>query len=600
VRVLTGKSLIAGVAVLALGLTACSSSKSNSKNSAAPSGGTGKSSSNNGNGNTSATAGTKGVGAFSDCATKPNDCNTGTAKQGGTVVYTIEKTVAGWNINFSTSNVFDIAETMNGIMPAVYLVKPDLKPYLNSDLMESVNSTVAGDVQTIVYKVKKEAVWNDGKPIDFSDFEYMKKTSDGSTCPKCGPSSTAGYDQIKSMTSSDGGKTITVKLTPYADWQGMFGTLMPAHIAAQHGDLKTAAGINQSFQWFDKNVPTWSGGPMVISDYKKDTSITETPNPKWYGATKSKLNSIIFRIITDQTQEAPALQNHEVNAIYPQPNTDLLRQVQSLQGQGVQYYIGKGLVWEHFDFNEKNQFLKDKTLRTAIFTAINRKDIIARTIGQFVPNPQPLGNHMYVQGQAGYQDNVTPTGQGNGDIAKAKQLLQSAGYTGVGSALKTKDGKAVAFRCTYSAGNAYRQTECETVQNTLKQLGINVTLKTTQDLSELGTGNFDMIVFAWVGTPFATTNAVQTYTLKGGGDYGFNNNPQAEALLKQAGQQTDPKKVQDLLNQADKLIMADAYELPLYQKPTMLAADNTVVNLRDNATSVGPTYNLQEWGVKAA
>jgi peptide/nickel transport system substrate-binding protein len=138
------------------------------------------------------------------------------------------------------------------------------------------------------------------------------------------------------------------------------------------------------------------------------------------------------------------------------------------------------------------------------------------------------------------------------------------------------------------------------VQTTLKQLGINVTLKTTQDLSELGTGNFDMIVFAWVGTPFATTNAVQTYTLKGGGDYGFNNDPQAEALIKQAGQQTDPKKVQDLLNQADKLIMADAYELPLYQKPTMLAADNTVVNLRDNATSVGPTYNLQEWGVKAA
>jgi peptide/nickel transport system substrate-binding protein len=40
----------------------------------------------------------------------------------------------------------------------------------------------------------------------------------------------------------------------------------------------------------------------------------------------------------------------------------------------------------------------------------------------------------------------------------------------------------------------------------------------------------------------------------------------------------------------------DAYVLPLYQKPTFLAFKTGVVNLRDNATSVGPPYNVGEWG----
>ena len=51
------------------------------------------------------------------------------------------------------------------------------------------------------------------------------------------------------------------------------------------------------------------------------------------------------------------------------------------------------------------------------------------------------------------------------------------------------------------------------------------------------------------------------------------------------------------MNQADVKLTADAYVLPLYPKPSFLAADTSVVNLRNNATSVGPPYNVQEWGL---
>jgi peptide/nickel transport system substrate-binding protein len=584
VRVHAGKALLAGIAAITLALTACSSSS-----------GGGGSKPDNAN----PTSGTHGTGALKDCNTQPLTCNSGQTKQGGTMTYVLEKTIPGWNQVFTNSNVFELAEVEDGIFPYVYLNEPNLQPALNNDMMSSVDSTVKNGVQTIVYKIKPSAIWSDGSPINFDDFQYMAYASDGTHCPKCGAASSAGYNDIKSMAGSDGGKTVTVVMKkPFSDWRTMFGPILPAHLAKQHGDDGSPAGINASFQWFDKTVPTWSGGPLEISNYQKDTSITEVPNPKWYGKTKSSLNKLIFTIITDQTQEPIALRNHDVDAEYPQPNEDLVKQVEAIPN--VQYYLGKGLVWEHFDINEKNKFLSDKTLRQAIFTAINTKDIIARTVGLYVPGITPLGNHMYVPGQPGYQDNVTATGQGSGDVAKAKSMLTKAGYTGVGTQLKTKSGEPVSFRCTYSLGNTDRQTECEIVQNTMKQLGITVTLKTSSDLSELGTGNFDMIVFAWEATPFVIAGAQQIWELKGGADYGSNNDPQVESLINQAATQTDPTKTESLMNQADKLLTNDAYSLPLYQKPTFLAAYNNIVNIRDNATSNGPPVNVQEWGDKAS
>jgi peptide/nickel transport system substrate-binding protein len=582
VRVHKGKALLAGVAAIALGLTACSSSGSGG-----------------GGGGGAADAGKKGTGAFADCVKNPNTCNSGTTKPGGTIRYVLEKTIPGWNQVFTDSNVFELAEVEDGIFPNVFNSIPSLVPDLNKDMMVSADSSTKGTTQTIVYKIAPNAVWSDGVPINFDDFKYMKDTSDGTTCPKCGAASAAGYNDIASMTPSDNGKTVTLTMKkPFADWQAMFGPILPAHIAKENGNDGTAAGLNTSFQWLDKNVPTVSGGPMMITDYKKDVSVTEKPNPKWYGKTKSSLDSLIFRIITDQTQEPTVFQNHEADGGYPQPNADLVNQINGIQG--LQTFLGKGLVWEHFDFNEKNKFLSDKQLRLAVFTAINRKDIIARTIGQFVNGATTIDNHMYVPGQPGYQDNVTSTGQGSGDVAKAKDILTKAGYKGVGTALKTPTGDAVTFRCTYSAGNTNRKTECESVQTTLKQLGINITLKTTTDLHELGTGDFDMIVFAWQGAPYVVAGAQQIWELKGGADYGSNNDPAVESAINKAAESTDPAEIQKLMNQADQALTADAYVLPLYQKPSFTVATTNLVNMRDNDTSFGPPYNVQEWGQKAS
>ena len=109
---------------------------------------------------------------------------------------------------------------------------------------------------------------------------------------------------------------------------------------------------------------------------------------------------------------------------------------------------------------------------------------------------------------------------------------------------------------------------------------------------------YDIVVFAWVGNPFPSSIAQQNWVTGGGGNYGGYSNKKVDSLVAQAVGETDAAKAATLLNEADALMVKDAYVLPLYQKPTFLAVQSRFVNMRDNATNVGPPYNTAEWGLK--
>jgi peptide/nickel transport system substrate-binding protein len=47
---------------------------------------------------------------------------------------------------------------------------------------------------------------------------------------------------------------------------------------------------------------------------------------------------------------------------------------------------------------------------------------------------------------------------------------------------------------------------------------------------------------------------------------------------------------------ADKILWQDLPTIPLYQKPTLLAYTNNLLNVRDDASVQGPLWNAQEWG----
>ena len=530
--------------------------------------------------------------------------NSGTPKQGGSVTWTIEKTMANWNLLSAEGDTFDYGQIINALTPSTYLFNPSYTVTMNSDLLVSATETSTSP-QTVVYKIQPNAVWSDGTAINADDFVYNWQVQNG-TDANIPAASTTGYQNIESVTGSDNGKTVTtVYKTPFADWKSLFVNMYPAHIAKEHGSNEA------SFNWFQSNQLPVSGGPFVVSSVSSDkTSVILKANPKYYGK-KPYLDQITFRAITDSSQEPTALQNHEVDGIYPQPETDLVTQLKNM-GSQIRYQIDSGLSFEHIDFNLKNAALGNatwgKTLRTAMFTAVDRNAILAKTIKQFQSSAVPLNSRMLVPGQNGYQDNVTQFGLGTGDTSKAESLLTTAGFKNVGAGkggLEAPGGtKIPTFQMKYTLGNQIRQDTCTLFAAEMAQLGITVDVTPTDNLgatlSQSGNGySYDIVDFAWVNTPFPTSANQPLYTTGGGGNYGDYSNKNVDTWLTSAAESADSATQLSDLNKADQQISQDAYTLPLYQKPTLIAFYPSVLNVRDNATSMGPTYNIGQWGLKS-
>lgn len=539
---------------------------------------------------------------FATCLQDPNGCNTAPTKPGGTMVYALEQDVSVWHVISADGGHFATSQMMNPIVPTPFVALPDYTMGLNTDLLVSAEQTSTSP-QTIVYKIRPEAVWSDGTPISAQDFLYNLWTFDGKTCGECTPGSTSGYELVDTAVASDNDKTLTLTFgTPFPDWKGLF-TLYPAHIAKQNGwngTKEDAAGMAKSFKAFETTQPTWSGGPFKIQSYEKGVALTEVPNEKWYGKTKPALEKLVFRIIEEQAALVPALRNGEINAIYPQPNQQLVNDIASLQN--VNYLVAPGLSFEHFDLNTSNKYLADQALRKAIFTAVDREDIIKKTVGLFAKDTKPLNNHIYMPGSKFYQDQVTATGMGQGKLDEAKKILTDAGYKDVGTALKTPSGEAIPpLRFRHTVGNQLRANTAQIFQNTVKQLGITVNIQTTDALSAtLNSGDFDVIIFAWVTSPLVGTTAKDLWATKSPQNYAKHSNAEYDKIAEEAAVSTDEAKLAELNNQAVKILTEDAVVLPLFQRANMIAVSSDFVNIRNNGTSTGPTYNTQEWGTAAS
>ncbi|MGH3833213.1 MAG: ABC transporter family substrate-binding protein [Pseudonocardiaceae bacterium] len=540
---------------------------------------------------------------FAGCAASPNTCNSGrsgASRSGGQLTFVIEKNVADWNELSNAGNVFETGEVLKPVLPYAFVTRPDLTVAMNTDLLDSAKVTNANP-ETIVYKIKPAAVWSDGTPITAADFSYNWKLQNGHDCPACAAYSTSGYDQIKSLVGAAGGKTVTVTLTkPFTDWQQLWSggsPIYPAHIAAQHGDITTPQGLASSFAWLGMNPPAYSGGPYQIDKFTTNESVTLVPNPRWYGP-RPKLDRLTYRIITDPNQEQAALRNGAVQVIYPRPQVDLVRQVRGIPG--VSSFVGLGLSWEHIDLNLQNSYLADPPLRSAMFTAVNRQTIIDKTVGQFTHKVTPLNSHNFVPGQSGYEDVVGETGQGSGNLARAKQILAAAGYQIAGGQLTTPFGMPVPpLRMRYAQGNQVRHAECELFAQQVKPLGITVQVVPAADLSAvLSQGDYDIVVFAWNLSPFPYGGAMQLWGTGQGENFGHYSNPNVDRLLAAAAGETDGLLAKETLNEADRRLTRDAYVLPLYQQPTFIALRDDIANVRNNPSPDGPPYNITSWSVR--
>lgn len=550
------------------------------------------------------------------CGGSDNDTgggDDGGTQTGGALVYGFETAMP--------ENLFPAIAAGNSVATAYAEIRTLLSPFRtypdftikpDTDLMVGEPTTEnTGGKQVVTYKINPAAVWSDGDPIDAKDFEFtwrLQKSSDPADggCPDL--ISTTGYDQIESVESSDNDKTVTVTFSaPFSDWKSLFN-LYPQHIMDKTDAKANCAAVVKGWPTAD-GIPVASG-PWLLDKSGIDVNkeiLTLTRNPKWWGE-PAKLDRIILQGIgNDPATSVSALRNNEVQMIYPQPQLDLVKNIKALEPT-ITSKTNFGLTFEHIDFNTKDELLGQKVVRQAIAYALDRPDIVAKTVGQFDNRAQVLNNRYFVNNQPEYED--TSGGlYDKPDTAKSDELLTGAGFTKGADGIYAKGGKRLSFEMMTTQNNPLRSNTIDVIVQQLKPAGIEIKKFLNPDIfagkekpRSLEGGQFQIALFAWVSSPYVSGNQSIYATPKGdnlGQNYTRAGNAEVDKLFPQINAATSQEQIKTLGNEVDKLLWDDLYTIPLYQKPTFIAYNSNYTGIEENATNAGPLWDSTKFARKA-
>ncbi len=523
--------------------------------------------------------GSKQDGGAASPSSKPgvNDINpTDRAElaDSGKLTWPIDTFPSNFNLGELDGALADGAAIMGALMPGMFNFDAEAGPVVNPDYAESAVLTATEPKQIVTYKLNRSATWDDGTPITFADFEAQWKALSG-TDDRFRIASSNGYEKIESVAKGADDKEVVVTYaSPFVDWQGLFSPLYPASTS------KDPAVFNDGW----KQKPLTTAGPFKLGNVDNTAQlITLVRNEKWWGRA-AKLDSLVFRKI-DRDAQPDALANSEIDFMGIGSDVNRLRRAEQISGTTL--HRSSAPNFNHMTLNGTSDALKDVNVRKALAQSLDR-DAVARTLlGPLGVKTTPLGNHIYMTNQKGYADNSTSLPF---DTDAAGKLLDGAGWTMQGNT-RMKDGKPLTLRLPLPPGSAVGKQISELVRAMAEKVGIKVEIQSVpgDDFfpKYVSTGNFDIVLFGWAGTPFPVTSAKSIYASpkpKPDGTQDIQQNyfraskPEIDQLFDQAAAEFDLEKQIGLGNQIDKQIWDEVHSVTFYQVPDIVATKEKLAN----------------------
>jgi peptide/nickel transport system substrate-binding protein len=507
----------------------------------------------------------------------------------GTVVIGAEQEPPCLNVLLdSCNNTWQAWITQNAVR-GLYMLYPDGK--YKPDILVADAKTVTKPKFTVTYQIKPNAVWNDGTQVSADDVIFTFTTIMN---PKNEVASRSGYDSIQRMVKVNAKTVKAIFKQPYVNWRGLFSQLLPKHALQGQSDFNQVWLTNIADPRNNKPI---GNGPYLVTNYTKGQSVTLTANDKYWGATKPKIKTVVFRFITNTDSEIQAIRGGEVDMIYPQPQLQLA----SLKGvSGLQIQSNQGQTLEHIEFNvgaTGMPLARAPWFRQAVAYSIDRAALVKTLYGTLNSKLTPLQSMHYTNTQSEYQPNFE---RYKYDVNKVASIMQKNGCTKGGDGIFTCGGTRASIKFTTTAGNRLRELAQEIIQAQAKKAGIEVVLDNSPSGTVFGTRlpgyQYQMSMFAWVGDP-DPSDFVDIYGCGGESNYTKWCSNKYVTLMRQAATTLDDKTRASLFNRADQLLAAGLPTYPLFQKPTYLVSKTKIKGVKDNATNAGFTWNIQEWSL---
>ena len=474
------------------------------------------------------------------------------------------------------------------------------------------------DPLTVKYTISDDAKWSDGTPVTAGDFIVHWAANNDTV--KAEGSETPLFDSIsfeqgkyipEAPEGEADGKEFTVTYPePYADWEILISTALPAHIVAKEAgmsfeELVTAAKEkdvealtpaaefwNDGWDFSPGELPDASlvpsMGPYKFKDggWQAGQSITLEANPEYWG-TPPATKELVLRFADPKTH-VQALQNGDLDVIEPQATVDTLQQLEGL-GDDVNVQTGDQLTWEHVDYNrgEGSVFADSPELREAFALCLPRQQIVDNLIKPIYADAQVMNAREVFPFQEKYQEVVDaayPEEMDQPNIEKAKELVEKSGVS------------KPTVRLGYQAGNQRRTETVALIKSSCDQAGFDV-----QDANSpvffkevMPAGDYDAALYAWAGSGQKASGA-NIYQSDGAQNQQSYNNPEVDAAWDKLATSLDENEQLEQVKTIEKLLWEDFQAIPLYAHPGLVGHKADVANVRDTAAQSGALWNVEQW-----
>ncbi len=429
---------------------------------------------------------------------------------------------------------------------------------------------VSPDGLAYIFKLRRGVKFHDGTAFNAAAVKFSfdriadPETKSGFAAALLGPY--AGADVVDEQTIRVRFKVASAGFLDGAS-QAFLGIVSPAAVKQQGKDF----GL--------RPVGT---GPFVFKEWVRQDHITLERNPDYQWASPvfkhqgpAYLDRVVFKIIPEDATRLATLENAETNFIETVPEQDLARLradsrfkliVGSIPGLPIGVFL-----------NTQKEPTDSLEVRQAILQGLSRADIIKTVyFGAYQPAHGPLAKTTLAYSKK--VESLHPF-----DRARARDLLERAGWKAGAGGMRQKDGKPL--RLEFVSSEFFKGL-VTVVQAQLREIGVQVEPKLLANPTRLATaskGEMNLANLGWVASNPAVL--AHFFHSKNIGAYNWPRvkDARVDELLDRAEATVDAERRKQLYGEVQEFAMQQALFFPVYEQLNFCAARAEVHDIRPDA-----------------
>lgn len=445
--------------------------------------------------------------------------------------------------------------------------------------------SISDDKLTYTFKLRRDLKWSDGHPLTSADYKFA---FDQASKPENKYPYISNLELIASYEAPDP-YTIVVKMKqPIA-----------VGLEAANAIVPLPKHIWENLDWSDpsKNpeimAPSVASGPFKLQEWKKDDHVTFVANDLFYRG-RPLLDSYTIRIVPSQEIAFQMLKSGEVDTAPVTPEN--YAEAKALPNVTVYEWWPAAANWSYIGFNLRRPLLQDVTVRHALSYAVDRKAIAERIQNNLA---QPLYS-IFPPSSWVYNPDVPKYEY---DPAKARQLLDQAGWQVGPSGMREKDGQPIKLKILFGPNTSKVRERIATVlQQWLKDVGVDSEIQGLEwgaYLSALQTPpyDWDLNIGGWQATiePHWMNQIWREDSIPDLNHVAYVNK-RVEQLFDEGVHEFDHEKRKKIYQEIQAIISEDAPYIFTTYSMAYQAINNRIGGIEP--TPLGTGYNIEKWYVK--